>query len=247
MPNPYFRFKQFTVYHDRCAMKVTTDSCFFGAWAAEEIQKSKVKIKNLLDIGTGSGLLSLMVAQKNEVRIDAVEIDKEAATQAQENISSSPWQESIKVHNDNILLFQSSQKFDVIICNPPFYENELQSGKTEKNIAHHSEELMISQVVEIIAQHLTGDGLFFLLYPFKRNEEINKLFEQNELYPLQSVILKQSVKHQPFRMMTMGGRIERETERERIKSMETIISIRDEHQQYTKDVVNLLSDYYLYL
>jgi tRNA1Val (adenine37-N6)-methyltransferase len=246
MPNPYFRFKQFTVYHDRCAMKVTTDSCVFGAWAADEIQKSKVKIQNLLDIGTGTGLLSLMIAQKNDLEIEAVEIDEEAAMQARENVLSSPWDERLEVHHDNILLFQSDQKFDVIISNPPFYENELQSGKAEKNIAHHSEELLISQVVQLIAQHLNEKGIFFLLYPYKRQDEINKLFQINELYPLRSVILKQSVKHQPFRIMTMGTKSEVAGKRES-SFRDITMSIRDENQQYTEPFVSLLKDYYLYL
>jgi tRNA1Val (adenine37-N6)-methyltransferase len=241
MPNPYFRFKQFTVYHDRCAMKVTTDSCFFGAWAAQEIQNFKFKIQNVLDIGAGTGLLSLMIAQKNEVEIDAVEIDKEASMQAQENISSSPWHERIRVHNDNILLFQSEEKFDAIICNPPFYENELASGNAGKNIAHHSEELLLSQVMQIISNHLKGHGLFFLLYPFKRRDETNQLIHQNGLYPLQSVILKQSVNHTPFRMMTMG------TNTKAPPSPDITISIWDENRQYTEPFVKLLKDYYLYL
>jgi tRNA1Val (adenine37-N6)-methyltransferase len=241
MPNPYFRFKQFTVYHDRCAMKVTTDSCFFGAWAAEEIQKAKGKIKNVLDIGAGSGLLSLMVAQRNEVQIDAVEIDKEASSQAQENIFSSPWHDRITVHNDNILLFQSEKKFNAIICNPPFYENELASGNAGKNIAHHSEELALSQVVQLISKHLGENGLFFLLYPFKRSEKTIQLIHQNGLYPLQSVVLKQSVNHQPFRMMTMG------TNKKAFPSPAITISIWDENSQYTESFVNLLKDYYLHL
>ena len=96
MPNPFFKFKQFTVYHDRCAMKVTTDSCFFGAWVADEIKNSspnsyREKIRNVLDIGTGTGLLSLMVAQHNEVEIDAVEIEPGAAEQAKENVVSISW------------------------------------------------------------------------------------------------------------------------------------------------------------
>lgn len=233
-------------------MKVTTDSCVFGAWAAEEIQNfirchrfaggaAQFSIQNILDIGAGSGLLSLMIAQQNEVQIDAVEIDKEAAAQAQENISSSPWNERIRVHHDNILLFQPAQKFDAIICNPPFYENELASGNPGKNIAHHSEELLLSQVMQIISNHLNENGLFFLLYPFKRREEAMQLLHQNGLYPLQSVILKQSVNHQPFRMMTMG------TNKETAPLPDAIISIWDENRQYTEPFVDLLKDYYLHL
>src|SRR6188472_471230 len=107
MPNPYFQFKQFTIYHERCAMKVTTDACLFGSWCAEEIKKDtgETERKNLLEIGAGSGLLSLMIAQKNNCRIEAIEIDDDAAQQAKENIRSSPWIEQIILHHNDVLDF----------------------------------------------------------------------------------------------------------------------------------------------
>ena len=112
MPNPYFSFKEFTVYHDRCAMKVTTDSCFFGAWAAQEIKNSEAKIKTVLDIGTGTGLLSLMIAQKNEVEIEAIEIAPAASEQARENTVASPWKNSIHIFNEDIHAFHPNKKYD---------------------------------------------------------------------------------------------------------------------------------------
>src|SRR5215213_2272797 len=112
MANPYFKFKQFTIYHNRCAMKVTTDSCFFGAWAAEKIKNDELKIKNVLDIGTGTGLLSIMIAQKKEVAIDAVEIDNDASQQAKENVEASPWKNRIRIFNENILSFEPDKKYD---------------------------------------------------------------------------------------------------------------------------------------
>lgn len=241
MPNPYFQFKQFTVHHDRCAMKVTTDSCFFGAWAGREIKNSKSKTKNLLDIGTGTGLLSLMIAQKNNVEIDAVEIDTEAAEQAKENINASPWNKQIKIFNEDILTFQPAKKYDCIICNPPFYENELRSEAEKKNIAHHSRQLTIAQLLSVIKNHLKENGFFFLLFPFKRKEEIEKLFLQNELHPSKSVILQQSVKHSPFRVIAEG--VHKKTNAQTIET----ISIWNEEQQYTERFTELLKDYYLYL
>src|SRR6186997_1678891 len=116
MPNPYFQFKQFTINHDRCAMKVTTDSCLFGSWCAEEIknENNKEETKKILDIGTGSGLLSLMIAQKNDCFIDAIEMDEAAAQQAIQNIAASAWNDGINVHQINALDYSYQQPYDAI-------------------------------------------------------------------------------------------------------------------------------------
>lgn len=241
MANPYFKFKQFTIYQDRSAMKVTTDSCFFGAWTATEIQNEKSKIKNVLDIGTGTGLLSLMIAQKNKIEIDAVEIDKEASQQAKENTEASPWKDRVRIFNENILSFQPETKYDCIVSNPPFYENELASEKTKKNIAHHSEHLTISQVLEVVKIHLEMEGIFFLMFPYKRKEEIEGLLRKNGLHITSSVILSQSVKHSPFRMIIKGS------SNKIVSGSSTSIAIWNEHQQYTSQFIDLLKDYYLYL
>lgn len=241
MANPHFQFKQFTVYHDRCAMKVTTDSCFFGAWAAEQIRKEQLKIKSVLDIGTGTGLLSLMIAQKNEADIDAVEIDHEASQQAKENIEMSQWKKQIHIFNEDILSFQPAKKYDCIISNPPFYENQLASDIPKKNIAHHSKQLTLADVVAIIKANLKKGGLFFLLYPFKRNKEMERLFDANELSAIDSIFLSQSLKHSPFRVLVKGT-----NGKDRFGNTKSI-SIWDEHQQYSQPFLELLKEYYLYL
>ena len=102
-------------------MKVTTDGCLFGAWCAREIQNGKWKMENLLDIGTGTGLLSLMIAQKADIAIDAVEIDADAAKQASANVAGSPFSTEINVIEKNILDFEK-EEYDCIVSNPPFYE-----------------------------------------------------------------------------------------------------------------------------
>lgn len=243
MANPFFQFKQFTVHHDRCAMKVTTDSCFFGAWAANEIQNTKPerqRIETVLDIGTGSGLLSLMMAQKNEVTFDAVEIEAEASEQARQNIQASPWESRIRIYTEDICSFKPGKKYDCIISNPPFYEKELSSSKPGKNVAHHSKQLTLSTLLVLIEKHLAEDGIFFLLLPAKRMQEINKLLAKNELFVSKSILLQQSVTHAPFRFLVMGSR-------KRVEVSQTTISVRNEKQEYTSEFINLLKDYYLYL
>jgi tRNA1Val (adenine37-N6)-methyltransferase len=222
-------------------MKVTTDSCIFGAWAAKQMENEGLKMDNLLDIGTGTGLLSLMIAQKNELEIDAVEIDSEASQQAKENVESSPWKNRIRIFNEDILSFQTNKKYDCIISNPPFYENELTSEVQKKNIAHHSEHLTLAEVLKIIQSHLNEEGIFFLMYPFKRNKEIELLLSENKLYAIHSVFLSQTVNHSPFRVIAKG------TIKKEISVQTTSISIWEKNQQYTKQFVDLLKDYYLYL
>jgi tRNA1Val (adenine37-N6)-methyltransferase len=241
MPNPYFRFKQFTVFHDRCAMKVTTDACLFGAWCANEIQGSKLKISNLLDVGAGTGLLSLMVVQKNNVTVDAVEIDGDAAQQASENIHSSPWEKNINVIQKDIRSFHPEKKYDCIISNPPFYEKELVSQKQEKNLAHHSSHLNLGQLLRTIKNLLNEEGCFFLLLPFKRMHEAEKMLGQYQFFIHKKIIVQQTTQHSPFRILLMGMK------KKEMQTSVSTISISDENQQYTPEFTTLLKDYYLYL
>lgn len=240
MPNAYFQFKQFTVFHDRSAMKVTTDGCLFGSWCAQRIFKSGLNGK-ILDIGTGTGLLALMVAQQNKVPVEAVEIDKNASDQAAGNIASSPWKDQIRVFNQDVITFQPTTAYDCIISNPPFYENELASTQEHRNIAHHSHQLRISQLIIKLKEWISAEGKFFLLLPFKRLLEVEKLIDDAGLYLCEKVIVHQSVKHTPFRVMVYGS-----TQ----KPKETKISslfIWDDKQQYTEAFIKLLKPYYLKL
>lgn len=222
-------------------MKVTTDSCLFGAWAAREIQNANIHIQKVLDIGTGTGLLSLMIAQKNSVCIDAVEIDSDAAAQAEENINLSPWDKNIRIYNQDILNFRTGLKYDCIICNPPFYENELSSAEQRKNIAHHSAQITIRQVLHVIKNNLKEGGIFFLMFPVKRQKEVDDLFDKNGLHFVRKTILKQSVDHSAFRIIAMATN-------KNVDEVETSeISIWNQSQQYTTAFIDLLKDYYLHL
>jgi tRNA1Val (adenine37-N6)-methyltransferase len=224
-------------------MKVTTDGCLFGAWAASRIKSQKSKIKNLLDIGTGTGLLSLMIAQKNDMQIDAIELDKEAIKQASENINTSPWPGRINVFNGDIREFEFTKKYDSIISNPPFYENELKGDNSKKNIAYHNDGLLFIELINIIKKNLTPEGSFYLLLPFKRNEEIRNLLTENDLAITQLVFARPSINHNFFRIMA-EGKIKTDSAAE-IKIDE--ISIKDENDQYTMDFTDLLKEFYLHL
>ena len=225
-------------------MKVTTDGCLFGGWVAEEIKNEKLKINNSLDIGTGTGLLSLILAQKNPaITIHAIEIDKDAGKQARENIDASPWKDRIDILEGNVKDYSFPEKFDLIISNPPFYENELKSESQKKNIAHHSENLTLEELLSIIKKNLNRNGHFYLLLPTKRNEEISSFFIKNKLQISKMIFVRQSINHDYFRILLSGKH--KQDELSEIELDE--ISICDEKQEYTKEFTELLKDYYLYL
>lgn len=257
--NPYFRFKQFTVYHDRCAMKVTTDACLFGAWCAitakaqerkdstketmavpKEQETINYKPETLLDIGTGTGLLSLMMRQKNKVEIDAVEIDGDAAAQAAENVKTSGFDGIQALHQD-LRSFQPDKTYDFIISNPPFYEDDLLSGKAQKDTAHHSGQLKLDELLQFVSTHLAPSGSFFLLMPFKRHDELVQKLSAHKLHIFHKIIVRPSTRHQPFRLMLHC------TPSPITQSIESEISIRNDKNDYTHEFVALLKDYYLYL
>ena len=225
-------------------MKVTTDACLFGAWVAEEVRSQESGTGSSLDIGTGTGLLGLMLAQKNpEMKIDAIEIDKDAAEQAKINAGSSPWKEQINIVQDDVKAFSFENEFDLIISNPPFYEIEIRSATDSKNVAHHSENLTLKELLAIIKDNLSKTGSFFLLLPYKRNEEIKKLLKNHELSISKLLFVRQSIKHDYFRIMLMG----KLSGQENIETEFNEMSIGDESQQYTNEFKQLLKDYYLHL
>lgn len=228
------------MHQDRCAMKVTTDACLFGAWAADNAKAAQ----QVLDIGTGTGLLSLMMAQQHEhASIDAIEIDDAAYYQAKENVAASPWNQWINVIHADGKQYAFSKRYDVIISNPPFYENELKSPDSQKNKALHDEGLQLDDLLSIIRQNLAATGRFYILLPYKRNEEIDALMTKNKLTVLHTTRVRQSTRHGYFRIMLCGTLATAAEEH----SITTEIAIKNEKQDYTPAFIQLLKDYYLYL
>ena len=133
MSNPYFQFKQFTVWHDKCAMKVGTDGVLLGAWTSVE------SAHRILDIGTGTGLVALMLVQRSlpDANIVALEIDEAAVGQARENIIRSPWKERVEVVQADFRKYRSSDKFDVIVSNPPYFVDSLECPDRQRTAARH--------------------------------------------------------------------------------------------------------------
>ncbi len=226
-------------------MKVTTDGCLLGAWVSRELEiiSRKPGTCNFLDIGTGTGLLAIMLAQANEACIDGIEIDKEAFDQATKNATASPWADRIKILHADVTKFELPVLYDAIVCNPPFYENELKGNDAKKNIAHHNEGLLLPQLLTVIKKNLKPGGLFYLLLPYKRTEEIKKLFSENGLGIQQLTFVRQSVMHNYFRIIVKG----KLNQEKLIETMIDEIAIKNDNDKYTTAFATLLKDYYLHL
>jgi len=245
MSNTYFRFKQFIIHQDRTAMKVTTDACLFGAWLAGKAKSQRINQRlQVLDIGTGTGLLALMLAQKiKNADIHAIEVDDDSFVQAKENIAASPWSGRVTILHDDARTLRSSTKYDIIISNPPFYEKELKGSDAKKNIAHHDEGLLFPDLMGVIKNNLNPGGHFYLLLPYKRYDEIRKLLFDQEFDITGLVLVRQTMRHDYFRFM-LEGKSKTGTA---VETNLEEIAIKDENENYTPGFVNLLEDYYLKL
>ncbi len=238
MPNNYFQFKKFTVYQDRCAMKVCTDACLFGAYIANAIKD--MEVAGILDIGTGTGLLPLMLAQQTNAAIDTIEIDKAAYEQASDNIQQSPWAERITVFNEDVNDFDEAKQYDLIISNPPFFEGDLKSVAANKNAAKHDTTLTLSQLLQSVKKHLHPGGLFAALLPYHRVNDCIAEAGNAGLFLSEKVLVKQTPSHNYFRGILIFSHHQMNIGAEEIL-------IRDEKGNYSDQFIDLLKLYYLHL
>ncbi len=240
MPKSFFQFKQFKINQEKSSMKVCTDSCLFGAWVADKIETKNLIAEKILDIGSGTGLLSLMMAQKTVTKIDAVEINENSFQQTKENFLQSHWNERLQAIHVDIKKMESSSKYDLIISNPPFFENELKSYQVNINIAKHDEGLTLIELLQSIKGLLPFNGNFAVLLPYQRIEYFLNLATENEFYVKEEILVKQTPGHSYFRgILLLGPNPEIVIRKE--------LAIKDEIGNYTKEFISLLKDYYLHL
>lgn len=164
MSNNYFQFKHFIVRQDKSSMKVGTDGCLLGSWCPLQ------NPKKILDVGSGSGLISLMIAQRlsehgSRFHIDAIEIDNLAYEQSLENFNASLWREFITAIHADFLDFPGKD-YDLIVCNPPFYKNSLSCPDYSRNLARNEAVLPFKQLIEKASCCLSSDGSFAVIIPF---------------------------------------------------------------------------------
>jgi tRNA1Val (adenine37-N6)-methyltransferase len=218
-------------------MKVCTDACIFGAWFANK----NLSADRILDIGSGTGLLMLMLAQMQKSIIEGIEIDSNCFQQLQENVSQSKWSERLVVRQGDIKTFRSELAYDFIISNPPFHENSLNSPSVESNLARHSAELNLDELIISIDQHLSSTGSFAVLLPYYRSEYFESIALKEKFHLTEKVSIRQSPNHKYFRSILHYSR----TPQHQPSISE--LTIQNESREYTNEFVELLKDYYLYL
>ena len=221
-------------------MKVCTDACLFAAWVAAYLQKNKINPGNILDIGTGTGLISLMLAQKTLALIDAVEINTDAALQAKENFNASPWKQRLNVFETGILQYNTQMKYDLIISNPPFFNNDLRSPDKNKNTAKHDDHLGLPELIKAVNENLSDTGRAAVLLPYSRTNFFETHAAKKGLFIIEKISVKQTPAHPAFRSIMLCAK------KEKVLQQAEII-IHNDERKYTNEFIELLKDYYLKL
>ncbi|MDX2429410.1 MAG: methyltransferase [Bacteroides sp.] len=180
MPNTWFRFKLFTIEQEHAAMKVGTDGVLLGAWTS--IPKSGSRV---LDIGTGTGLIALMLAQRaKDAEVDALEIDPSAAGQAEDNFRSSPWKDRINCFHTSFQDYSSQcdLQYDLIICNPPFFSASVKTPSKEKNLARHDDSLSLGDLFKYAIPLMQKSATLSLILPAEKEALVFNLISEHQMY-----------------------------------------------------------------
>lgn len=242
MPNPYFRFKQFTIYQDRCAMKVGMDGVLLGAWASID------NAQRILDVGTGTGLIALMLAQRSSALIDAVEIDQAAAHQAQDNVRRSPWAERIRVHPTAVQAYADDcpAGYDLIVSNPPFFSQALPSACSARTLARHDTHLNQLELLHAANRLLLPHGRLLVIYPtdiahqFQAQAEAHGFGCQRKLRvrPTPTSTVKRI-------LLELVVRVDELSKPQPLSEFTETIVLEQSRHHYTPEFGALIKDYYL--
>ncbi|MDL2245441.1 methyltransferase [Parabacteroides sp. OttesenSCG-928-J18] len=235
MPNSFFHFKQFTIRHDKCAMKVGTDGVLLGAWAYAD------KAKRVLDIGTGSGLIALMIAQRSQALIDAIDIDEGAYVQSLENVADSPFSERIRVFHQSLEQFASEKRdsYDLIVSNPPYFISSLKPPTENRSIARHTDTLALDDLIRLSRSMLSDDGRLALILPYDQEKQLYDLTESEGLFVIRQTNVIPVVGSRPKRLL-----VEIIQKPSPTLTIETL-TIEVERHKYTPEYQTLTSAYYL--
>lgn len=236
MPNTSFAFKQFNIKQDKCAMKVGTDAVLLGAWVLPNDSKQ------ILDIGTGTGLIALMLAQKTDAHIDAIDMDENAFKQAQENVNESKFAKQITVIHNSLQEYSKTtdKKYNLIVTNPPYFEQSLKSSDEHRSFARHADVLPFEDLLDGVIKLMDLKGKFYLILPTLEAEKFRILAQKKGLFL--------------SKLLRVKSKINKETDKRYVMQFEftptefsekTIAIEEEERHQYTSDYKELTKEYYI--
>ncbi|HON01819.1 MAG TPA: methyltransferase [Paludibacteraceae bacterium] len=237
MSHPFFQFKQFTVFHDRCAMKVGIDGVTLGAWTPVD------NAKKILDIGTGTGLIALMLAQRSTAEIDALDIDKQAIEQARFNVENSAWKNRIRLFETSLQEYHSvcTTAYDVLVCNPPYFINSKKSPIVARNMARHAESLTHEELIDLSFDLLKPDGTLCVILPVEEGLQAISHALASNWYAHQMVFVFPKPAAKAKRLLIQLGKKEKITRISRL-AIET-----EQRHEYTDEYKSLVKNFYLKL
>jgi len=234
MSESTFRFKYFTIHQDKCAMKVGTDSVLLGSWVMPDVAQ------RILDIGTGTGILAIMMAQKSTAEIDAIDIDEGAFLQARENALISPWFNRIYPYCESFQKFAAitTSRYDLIVTNPPYFHEATKPSKEARIQARHSDQLSFNDLIDGVKKVLKPHGRFCIILPYKEGMEFIDIAHHKRLFC-----------HRILRVKTKTDKPEKRVLMEFNFHFgihqDDVIVIREEDMSYTAEYIHLTSDYYI--
>ncbi len=235
MSNQTFAFKQFKIIQDKCAMKVGTDAVLLGSWV------NSSNAKTILDIGTGTGIIALMLAQKSGARIDAIDIDLNAYIQATENINNCQWKDHIEVHHISLQQFakESDHKYDLIVSNPPYFIDSSKASEESRTNARHTDQLPFNELLDGVLKLLNPTGKFYVILPTKESEQFREEAEKHKFFLTKLTRVITRTDKPEKRLMMRFEFIQRAF------SESSITIEKDERHSYTDEYKELTKDYYL--
>ncbi len=232
-----FTFKQFAIEQDRCAMKIGTDGVLLGAWAPIDNHPFSI-----LDIGTGTGIIALMLAQRSAAQqIDALEIDEAAYEQATDNFENSPWNDRLFCFHAGLDEFieEPEEEYDFIVSNPPFYSEDYKTENESRDLARFQDAMPFEQLLEAADLLLSEHGIFTVIIPFKEEENFIALANEFELYPLKITRVKGTPTTEIKRSLLAFSR----NETTDLPIDELVIETA--RHVYTQEYIGLTKDFYL--
>ncbi|MDO4162886.1 MAG: methyltransferase [Bacteroides sp.] len=233
MPKSFFQFKHFTVWHDRCAMKVGTDGVLLGAWVPQG------NYRRILDVGTGTGLIALMLAQRMpEAKIVGVEIDAAASEQARENVSRTEWADRIEIECCDFRNYQSDETFNLIVSNPPYFIDALKCPAEQRSVARHAGSMNYDLLFRRSASLLHPDGQICIIIPSEIEKNVTDAAWNHHLYPCRRLRVY-TKPGKPCRRVLLAFSFKESI------CAEDALCIESEAQQYTAEYIALTRDFYL--